>query len=127
MDKTEKILIIALLTILFSFGIVIVGIKLVGWNLFIVHVGETFNVTLSENSASIGYQWQVTSISSNVVKLVKTEYMIPELVGGEGKVILTFKALEAGKAILVLQYTRAWEGNAASIAGTYIVSVVVSP
>jgi predicted secreted protein len=67
--------------------------------------------------------------------LVKTDYIIPELTEGEGspgeyrpgKVILTFKALEAGNAAVVLQYTRPWENNMASVAETYIVSVIVSP
>jgi predicted secreted protein len=127
MDKTVKILIIAVLVIFFSFGVIAVGIKLVGWGFFIVHVGETFNVVLTENSASTGYSWQVTSINSNIVNLIKTEYTVPELIGGEGKVIMTFKALEAGTAIIVLQCTRALEGNLASITGTYVVSVVVSP
>ena len=126
MNKTEKILIVVVLAILFSFGIM-VGIKLVGWSIITVHIGETFNVTLPENSASKGYQWQVTYINDpSVLKLGKTEYTIPELIGGEGKVTLTFKALKTGKATVVLQYKLPWEKNVASITETYVVSVIVN-
>jgi len=111
LNKTEKILIIAVLAVLFFFGIV-VGIKLTGWDIITVNVSETFSVTLSENSASTGYEWQVTYISDpSVLKMEKTEYTVPEQVGGEGKVTLTFRALRTGNAMVVLQCTHPWEKN----------------
>lgn len=86
---------------------------------------EEFQLALDSNP-STGYQWQVTTIDTTIVRLVNEEYVAPEsgLVGAGGKQVLTFEALKEGNTTIVLEYVRPWEPeNPASV---YSLEVVVS-
>jgi len=93
-------------------------------NRIIAHANETFYITLYSNP-STGYQWQLANVTDqNVVRLVGTEYIAPEvaLLGAGGKQIFTFEALREGKTTVTLEYVRPWENVPAQ---TYVFDVIV--
>jgi len=73
---------------------------------------ELFTIELASNITT-GYSWEVTTLATNVVKLVSSEYLDPKqgVPGAGGKQRLTFQALTAGTTDLLLSYIRPWEKN----------------
>ncbi len=73
-------------------------------------VGQTFDISLSENAASTGYQWAVGHMPDNV-DFLNTEYTPPEehSPGKSGTRVFTFAAMAPGKGTLKLDYVRLFE------------------
>lgn len=72
---------------------------------------QNFNITLDSNPTT-GYQWDVAvNTNSNTAKFVSSEFLASQsdLLGAGGKQVLTFQALSAGKATIVLEYARPWD------------------
>jgi inhibitor of cysteine peptidase len=77
--------------------------------------GNAIILTLDSNPTT-GYGWQLGQpLSSGVLVFVSSEYLPSptDLVGAPGKEIWTFKAVKAGKAVIVLNYVRSWEKDVA--------------
>ncbi|MCX6056966.1 MAG: protease inhibitor I42 family protein [Chloroflexi bacterium] len=72
-----------------------------------VNAGKEFNIVLEANPTT-GYHWAIVGeLDPNVVGFVKNEYTStsdPNLVGGGGVDIWTFKALSAGETQITLGY-----------------------
>ena len=75
---------------------------------------QNFKITLESNPTT-GYQWDVAvNTNANVAKFVSSDFLPSEsgLLGAGGKQVLTFQALNAGQATIVLEYARPWDkGN----------------
>lgn len=69
--------------------------------------GEEFSLVLEANPTT-GYHWGVVGeLDANAVQFVKNEYTStsdPNLVGGGGLEVWTFKAVSAGEAQITLGY-----------------------
>ena len=67
-----------------------------------------------ESQLSTGYRW-CFKIEQNPVMLVNSDYKVETMqqqtVGGMDKEIFTFKAVKPGTAIIVFEYTRAFDKN----------------
>lgn len=71
-----------------------------------VSAGKEFNIIL-ESNPSTGYHWEVGELDKNVLEFVKKDYAStsdPNLVGGGGLDVWTFKAVNAGEAQITLGY-----------------------
>ncbi len=73
-----------------------------------VRVGEEFTIVLEANPTT-GYHWEIVqdSLDENMVVFVSREYEStsdPGLVGGGGVDIWTFKAVNPGRATILLGY-----------------------
>jgi len=72
-----------------------------------VGVGKEFTIILEANPTT-GYHWEIMGeLDQNVVKFVKTDYTStsdPNLVGGGGLDIWTFKTVNAGETRVTLGY-----------------------
>ena len=90
-----------------------------------VRVDDTILVQLRENPTT-GYQWDIEEPKSRLIRLLGTDYIQSETsgVGGGGERALTFKAKEAGRAILKLKLWREWEGDN-SVIDRFEVTLVV--
>jgi inhibitor of cysteine peptidase len=89
-------------------------------------INEQFYITLSSNP-STGYEWQIASLSNpDVVEFVSSEYIAPasQLLGAEGKQVLTFNSLQEGNVTINLEYVRSWETGIPP-ASIYVAEVVV--
>ena len=74
-----------------------------------IGVGEEFVVKLPANP-STGYSWDVKRMPKKLELIDKEfEQEEPIMPGKGGMQVLTFKALEPGRATLELQYKRPWE------------------
>jgi inhibitor of cysteine peptidase len=73
----------------------------------VVGTGEEFNIVLESNPTT-GYHWDIVGeLDRNVVEFVKSEYTStsdPNLVGGGGVEVWTFKAVSAGETQVTLGY-----------------------
>ncbi len=69
--------------------------------------GSEFTIVLESNPTT-GYHWDIVGeLDQSVVTLVKNEYVStsdPNLVGGGGLDVWTFKAIDAGEAQITLGY-----------------------
>ena len=67
-----------------------------------------------ESQLSTGYRW-CFKIEQNPVMLVNSDYKVEtmqqQVVGGVDREIFTFKAVKPGTAIIVFEYTRAFDKN----------------
>jgi len=67
-----------------------------------------------ESQLSTGYHWSF-KIEQNPVVLVNSDYKVEtmqqQVVGGVDREIFTFKAVKPGTAIIVFEYTRAFDKN----------------
>ena len=67
-----------------------------------------------ESQLSTGYRW-CFKIEQNPVVLVNSDYKVEtmqqQVVGGVDREIFTFKAVKPGTAIIVFEYTRAFDKN----------------
>jgi len=73
--------------------------------------GQIITITLESNKTT-GFGWQLSGpLDKNIIEIVKAEYIPsnPRLIGAGGKEVWTFKALKAGKAVILLAYSRPWE------------------
>jgi len=75
-------------------------------------LGQTYSMNLDSNPTT-GYAWKLASPTNQVFTLV-TNYYEPRkngkrLVGSGGVEHWTFKAIQKGRAELVLEYARPWE------------------
>jgi len=72
-----------------------------------VDAGKEFTIVLESNPTT-GYHWNVVGdLDQNVVEFVKNDYTStsdPNLVGGGGVDVWTFKAVGAGQAQITLGY-----------------------
>jgi inhibitor of cysteine peptidase len=72
-----------------------------------VGAGQEFSIILESNPTT-GYHWDIVgNLDGNMVELVKNEYTStsdPNLVGGGGVEVWTFKALKAGETQITLGY-----------------------
>ncbi len=78
-----------------------------------VVVDGKVTITLAGN-ATTGYGWVVSKISSSAVKQVgevfyKTDKADPGIVGVGGQFTAEFSAVQAGQAIVEMEYKRPWE------------------
>lgn len=73
-------------------------------------VNDTMEVALPSNP-STGYQWQVSSIDTAVLRADGEPEFIPDsdAVGSGGLSVFHFRALAAGTSPLQLDYLRTWE------------------
>jgi inhibitor of cysteine peptidase len=88
--------------------------------------GDTLIVEL-EGMPTTGFQWEVVSADEAVIKPEgDPEYKDsqPGLIGGEGLLIFTFKALETGRTELNMVYHQPWEKDTPP-AKTFEVTVIV--
>ena len=75
-------------------------------------VGETIEVTLSEN-ASTGYRWAVDRLDAGVVRQLSAEsHNAAKAIGAPGTIVFIFKAVKAGTGEIALKYWRSWDGDA---------------
>ena len=73
--------------------------------------GQTLKVTLPSNP-STGYSWQIASLPECLESAGESEFESEAeegVVGAGGTETLTFEAVEAGDAMLELEYRRPWE------------------
>jgi predicted secreted protein len=72
-----------------------------------VGAGQEFSIVLESNPTT-GYHWDIVGdLDQNLVKLVKNEYTStsdPNLVGGGGVDVWTFKAVNTGETQVTLGY-----------------------
>jgi inhibitor of cysteine peptidase len=72
-----------------------------------VGAGEEFSIVLESNPTT-GYHWDIVGdLDANTVEFVKNEYTstsAPNLVGGGGMEVWTFKAVNAGETHITLGY-----------------------
>ena len=85
------------------------------WEVQGVNAGDSLAVTLCSNPTT-GFQWtELAQISDqNVIEQVDHKYQLAEetnIVGGAGKQIWTFKALNKGTATVSMEYSRPGEGG----------------
>lgn len=77
--------------------------------------GGTLTVTL-ESNASTGYRWNENANISDkaVIQQISHKYQAAAtpMPGAPGKEIWTFKALQAGKSVVSMEYRRPFEPNA---------------
>ena len=84
-------------------------------------VGETVKMKIESNPTT-GYQW-TTKVESEFIDVVKEDYVSnSDLIGAGGIQEFDFKALKAGKTIIVMNYGRSWEPNPIN---TYSISVTI--
>ncbi|MHB8106130.1 MAG: protease inhibitor I42 family protein [Candidatus Cryosericum sp.] len=87
------------------------GNKVTG-DTFETTVGKTFTVPLDANM-STGYNWTQTTKDTSVVAYVDMAYVATasasQVVGGNGTVTFTFKAVGKGTTTIVFAYARPWE------------------
>ena len=65
-----------------------------------------------EANPTTGFSWQLTKLSDKtVLQFVKKEYVASSenLIGSGGVEKWSFKTLKPGKAVILLEYRRAWE------------------
>lgn len=76
---------------------------------------DNLEIVLKANPTT-GYQWEIASIDTTILKNTGTEYKAdkvpPGVVGSGGKSIIRFKAIKAGRTFLKLVYHRPFEGDA---------------
>ena len=73
-------------------------------------VGETVKMTLESNPTT-GYQW-TAKVDSGFMTIVKEDYVSSsKLLGAGGVQEFEFKALNAGKTNITMDYGRSWEPN----------------
>jgi inhibitor of cysteine peptidase len=69
--------------------------------------GEEFSIVLESNPTT-GYHWNIVGdLDTNMVEFVKNDYIStsdPNLVGGGGLEVWTFKAVNAGETHITLGY-----------------------
>jgi predicted secreted protein len=80
----------------------------------VLHSGEMLEVRLSEN-ASTGYRWAMpVELNANwatTLREVEDKFEAKDPTPGKpGTRVLHFEAIQPGKAELVLEYRRSWEG-----------------
>jgi inhibitor of cysteine peptidase len=91
-----------------------------------VEVDHVLNVVLPGNP-STGYSWLVSQVDAAVLLQEGEAEFIPsssDLVGAPGQVVLHFRALQAGRTTLVLDYRRSWEQEATPMS-TFSIQVTV--
>jgi inhibitor of cysteine peptidase len=77
-----------------------------------LRVGETVDVTLSQNAAA-GYRWAIDRLDPGVVEANESRPSQPQgQVGSQGRETFTFKATKAGSGEVLLKYWRHFEGDA---------------
>ena len=85
-------------------------------------VGETFNIQLSSNAGSTGYDWNVAT-SSGIHYLSYTTVSTATLPGGSNVRNYSFRADRTGTQTITLTDQRSWAPY--QIAATIIVQVIV--
>ena len=99
---------------------------------FKITVGETFQVSLSENPTT-GYQWKVYKSGAPFVALKKEEFIEPKedlprpRVGRGGTKILTFKVAKVGETELILRLRRSWEDESKFVDSFLVKLKIVEP
>ena len=93
-----------------------------------VNRGDSVVVTLCSNPTT-GYQWSESAQVSDEAVLRQTdhEYKPAEdknIVGGAGREVWTFKALDQGTTTVSMEYSRPWEGGEKGL-WTFIATVTV--
>lgn len=77
-----------------------------------LRVGETVEVTLSENATS-GYRWAIERLDPGIVEVKESKPDYPkDQVGSAGRAPFAFKATKAGSGEVLLKYWRHFEGDA---------------
>jgi len=82
-------------------------------NEFEVEIADKITVKLCANPTT-GYQWQYETTGDIVLKEEDHDFEEPQdenLVGGAGKEVWTFEAVEQGTTELRMEYSRPWEGG----------------
>lgn len=75
-------------------------------------VGERFAIEL-EGNPTTGYEWDLKE-QGGKVRLVDRRTAVPgRALGGAGVQTLTLEPVEAGEAVILLQYKRRWDSTAA--------------
>ena len=88
--------------------------------------GQQFKVTLASNRTT-GYKWDLAKpLDAKLLALVTNEYVRPnpQLIGGGGNEVWTFKAVSEGKTEIALKYIRPWETNVPPVRTTNFVVVI---
>jgi len=91
-----------------------------------VTTGQQFNVKLASNRTT-GYKWDLAKpLDAKLLTLVTNEYARPnpQLIGGGGNEVWTFKAVSEGKTEIALKYFRSWETNVEPARKTNFVVVI---
>jgi len=88
--------------------------------------GQQFKITLASNRTT-GYKWDLAKpLDAKLLALVTNEYVRPnpQLIGGGGNEVWTFKAVSEGKTEIALKYIRPWETNVPPVRTTNFVVVI---
>ncbi|MGD0816964.1 MAG: protease inhibitor I42 family protein [Methanomassiliicoccales archaeon] len=76
----------------------------------LVGKGEKFDISLEENPTT-GYVWEATYDKSYIGLLKKIHQRTTDAIGGGGRTLFTFVALQEGNTVLRLRLVRPWEGK----------------
>lgn len=95
-----------------------------------VEQGKTFSIQLPANRTT-GYQQQITSIDSHYLELQEQKYEQSDkqkkLMGAPGFEHFTFKAINAGKTVVLIDYKRPWEKDSAPVEQNKIQVTITAP
>lgn len=71
--------------------------------------GQEFTITLDSIPTS-GYKW-IPTFNTYTINIISHNFQptSPILIGGSGKEIFTFKAMNSGATVLKMVYKRSWE------------------
>jgi inhibitor of cysteine peptidase len=75
----------------------------------ILKKGQEFTITLDSNPTS-GYKW-IPAFNTYTIKIISYNFHPTSsiVIGGSGKDIFTFKAMNSGATVLKMVYKRSWE------------------
>jgi inhibitor of cysteine peptidase len=89
-------------------------------------VGEQIVISLTGNP-STGYSWEAIDLDTTMLEQVGDSVFQsnnPDMIGSDGILTMTFKALQGGTTTLTLVYHRPWETGVDPI-DTFTVSVTI--
>lgn len=112
MVKIDKKIVLGALLILIS--LIFVYFKSNG--IIKVNLGEEFVIDLKSNPTT-GYRWE-PDFDDKYIRLVKRDYQSDSeenVIGGGGKEIFVFSALESGETEIRFYYFRPWEPRDSSV------------
>lgn len=113
MNKTFSLLLLLTGFIILSCNHKSIDIIIVNSNHHIeISVGDTLNL-IFETNPSTGYQWSIensgTSFIQQIDKVFIADNNNENIVGGGGKIIISFKSLMLGETIINTKYARPFE------------------